>query len=287
MAITAGAVWSTSTRPDLVQRIDPATNRVDALVPLPGAACAGLAVGLGSLWVPVCGARPGIVRIDLARARIQAVLPLEAVVPESGIAVSGDSLWAPLAGTGKLARLDPETGRVRQMIAVAPGTFNPVYADGMIWASSGVRRGITMIDAGAGRAVGRMQLGPQPRFLASGYGALWALNQGNGTIDRIDVRTRARVATIEAHSPGHGGDIAAGEGYVWTSVHGVPLTAIDPRTNRVVRRWTGPGGDSLRVGFGSVWLTDLARGDIVRLSVPALLAASAETAATPRPRPHR
>ncbi len=289
VALTTAGVWAASARPDMVQRIDPRTNRVDARVPLPGTACAGLATGFGSLWVPVCGLRPAIVRIDLARARIQAVLPLEAVVAESGIAIGGDSLWAPLDGTGRLARLDPETGRVRAMVAVARGTFNPLYADGMIWATSGARRSIAMIDPAVGRTMGAMHVGPQPRFLASGFGALWALNQGDGTVDRIDLRTRRRIATIPARSRGRGGDIAAGEGYVWTTVAGTPLTAIDPATNTVVRQWTGPGGDSLRVGFGSVWLTDLKRGDLVRLSVPALLAPApiAAKSAAPARSPRR
>jgi virginiamycin B lyase len=46
----------------------------------------------------------------------------------------------------------------------------------------------------------------------------------------------------------------------------VPLTAIDPRTNKVVRQWVGPGGDSLRVGHNSIWLTNYKQGTLSRFA---------------------
>jgi virginiamycin B lyase len=58
VSITPEAVWVGSTGPFAVHRIDPETNRRVASVRLPGEPCAGLAVGLGSLWVPLCGAVP-------------------------------------------------------------------------------------------------------------------------------------------------------------------------------------------------------------------------------------
>jgi hypothetical protein len=45
---------------------------------------------------------------------------------------------------------------------------------------------------------------------------------------------------------------------------GFPLTKIDPMLNRVVKQWTGPGGDSVRAALGSVWLTDLKGGKVMR-----------------------
>ena len=63
-------------------------------------------------------------------------------------------------------------------------------------------------------------------------------------------------ATIEVGVPGPGGDIAVGEGAVWVSANGKPLSKIDPATNRVVTQYVGKGGDALRVGLGSLWLSN-------------------------------
>jgi hypothetical protein len=62
--VTDDAVWVAVTKPNSVQRIDPATNRVISKVRLPGEACSGLTIGFGSLWVPLCGKKPSLVRID-------------------------------------------------------------------------------------------------------------------------------------------------------------------------------------------------------------------------------
>jgi hypothetical protein len=95
-----------------------------------------------------------------------------------------------------------------------------------------------------------------PRFLTAGEGYVWTLNQTRGTVSKIDPRSRKVVATIDAGLPGPGGDISAGEGAVWLSMPGVPVTTIDPVTNRITAQFSGKGGDALRVGTGFVWLSN-------------------------------
>ena len=102
-----------------------------------------------------------------------------------------------------------------------------------------------------------------------GAGSVWTLNQGDGTVSRVDTKTGKLSAVIEAGLPGTGGEIAYGEGSVWATLLGFPITRIDPATNKVTEQWTGKGGDSIRVGFGSVWLTDLDAGVVWRID-PAL-----------------
>ena len=74
------------------------------------------------------------------------------------------------------------------------------------------------------------------------------------------------MAVIDAGIPGPGGDIASGGGSVWVTMHDVPLTRIDPETNKVVQQWVGPGGDSLRLGHGSLWLTNYKQQTVWRVN---------------------
>ena len=112
------------------------------------------------------------------------------------------------------------------------------------------------MDAKTEKVVATIPVGPTPRFLAAGLGSVWTLNQGDGSVSRIDPATNKVSATIEVGVPGEGGDIAVGEGAVWVTAIGKPLSKIDPATNRVVTQYVGKGGDALRVGLGSLWLSN-------------------------------
>src|SRR5262249_10237376 len=90
--VTDGAIWTASTKPFSLQRIDPVTNQVAAKVGLPGEACSGSAFGFGSVWVPVCGKKPSLVRLDALTNQITAVLPIGPGTPEQGITVRSDSI---------------------------------------------------------------------------------------------------------------------------------------------------------------------------------------------------
>jgi virginiamycin B lyase len=260
--VTNDAVWVASTKPYAVERIDPATNKFVAKVGASGEACSGLASGFGSLWVPLCGNTPALVRIDATKNAISATLPIAPAGPEGGIAASDDSIWIVTDKNGTLNRIDPTTNSVRQKIPIPPGSFNPVFSNGIIWVT-GVESGVlTAVDAATGKVLESLPVGPNPRFLAAGGGSIWTLNQGDGTVSRVDEKSRKVIATIQVGIPGAGGDIGYGAESVWPTVFGVPLTRIDAKTNKVVRQWVGNGGDSLRFGFGSIWLTDYRKGTL-------------------------
>ena len=44
---------------------------------------------------------------------------------------------------------------------------------------------------------------------------------------------------------------------------------VDARTGQIVRQWTGPGGDSLRFGFGAIWLSNYREKTIWRVPLRA------------------
>ena len=274
---TENAVWVAGTKPYSVQRIDPRTNRIIAKVRLSGEACSGLGFGFESVWVPLCGEHPALVRISALTNRITATLPIAPAAAEGGIAASGDSVWMVTDKNGTLSRIDPKANRVRQTVSVPLGSFNPVFSDGIIWVTGFETSVVTAVDASSGSVVLSIAVGPKPRFLTTGAGSIWTLNQGDGTISRIDEKSRKVKATIQAGIPGIGGDICFGEESVWATVFDVPLTRIDARTDKVSRQWVGRGGDSLRVGHGSLWLTDYHRGLLWRIPDSQLSGIPAET----------
>src|SRR5579859_8169360 len=198
VAISSGAVWVGSTSPDAVNRIDPTTNRLVATVALPGEPCAGLAVGFGALWVPLCGKTPRLARVDLASNAVTVTAGVGPPMGEGGVTASPDSVWLVVDKAGTLARIDPATMRVRQRVSLPPGSYNPLYYRGLVWVTNAAGAAVTAVDAASGAVRATIPTGPNPRFLAAGAGAVWTLDQGDGSLTEIDAGTRPPLPAVRS-----------------------------------------------------------------------------------------
>jgi virginiamycin B lyase len=166
---------------------------------------------------------------------------------------------------GTVVRIDPQTNKVRQKLYVPAGSYNPLYSDGQIFITHVDGAEATVLDANSGATLATVPTGPRPRFLAAGAGSVWTLNQGDGTLTRIDTHTHDVRSTTALNTPGHGGDIKFGEGMVWSSFENVPLSIVDTANKSELScQWSGAGGDALDVGHGSLWLTDYKAGTLSR-----------------------
>lgn len=266
MAVTDDAVWVTSSNVNHVVRLDAKTNLPGTIVTV-AKPCAGLALGFGSLWIPSCGDHT-VVRVDAQTGAPQATIAAGPADSEGGIAVGAGSVWIVTSKESDLVRIDPATNAVAAHIRIPAGSFNPIFAYGSIWVSSNAGGTLVRVDPAMNKVIGETPVGPMPRFLTVGAGSIWVLNQGDGTIARVDAQTGKRTAVIAAGIPGLGGEIAFGEGAVWATLFDFPITRIDPETNTVTGQWHGAGGDSIRAGLGSIWLTSLLGAKVWRLPVP-------------------
>ena len=258
------AVWVSNKPKDSVSRLDPKTNTVTATVQVGKGPCSGLAAGFGSLWVPNCGDST-LSRVDLKTNAVTATIKTTIGNSEGGIAAGAGSVWLVTDAKGTLARFDPATNTVVAEVYVAPGSYGLTYGEDAVWVTSTERSTVARVDPRTNLVVETIPVGKSPRFIAAGGGAVWTLNQGDGSVSRIDAKTNKVVATIEVGVPGPGGEIAFGEGSVWVTSFEFPLSRIDPSRNVVVQQFAGPGGDAVRVGLGSVWLSNLRAGNVWRL----------------------
>jgi virginiamycin B lyase len=263
---TEDAVWVTSGRKDIVARLDPKTNTVVTLVEVGKQPCSGLVAAFGTVWVPLCGDK-ALARIDMKTNKVVATLPVGPALSEGGITANADSVWMLSDMKGVLSRIDPETNRVVADIPVPRGSSVVVLGeDNAIWVVSTETSIVARVDPKTNLITDRVSVGPNPRFTTVGGGAIWTLNQGDGTVSKVDVKSKKLITAIDIGGPGGGGEIAYGEGFVWVTLFEIPLTQIDPETNRVVKQWMGPGGDAVRVGHGSVWLSNIRQENVWRLS---------------------
>ncbi|HTW65402.1 MAG TPA: hypothetical protein VME17_12325 [Bryobacteraceae bacterium] len=249
------SVWISNNPKSNISQLDPNTNQVGAVVTVAKKPCSGLAIAFDSVWVPICS--DGTVeRVDPKSKKIVATIPSGVANTEGGITAGAGSIWMPSDAAGMLSRIDPATNKVVSKIPIPEGSFTAVYYSGSVWITSTKKNLLTRVDAKTEKVIAKIPVGPAPRFLSAGLGGVWTLNQGDGSVTRVDPKTNTVAATIAVGVPGPGGDIAVGEGAVWVTAIGKPLSKIDAATNRVVTQYVGKGGDALRAGLGSLWLSN-------------------------------
>ncbi|CAN5390280.1 hypothetical protein BH10BAC4_BH10BAC4_03120 [soil metagenome] len=258
--IEENSVWISNGGLNAVQRIDPNTNTVvtDVKVNEP---CAAITIGFGSVWVMSCGDKT-LLRIDLTNNKIVASIPMTIANDEGSIVAAENGVWILTDRRGILTRIDPMTNAVVSNIQVKPNSFAAMAGFGSIWVTNTGENestdvgSVQRIDPATNQVISTISVGKQPRFLAVGEGAVWTFNQLEGSVTRIDPQTNKVVATIECNVPGTGGDISAGEGYVWVRAKTELLIKINPLTNQIESIF-GPqaGSGAVRAGSGAIWIS--------------------------------
>jgi YVTN family beta-propeller protein len=112
-----------------IWRVDPATNRVTAKVPLSFYPF-GLAVGEGAVWT-AHSETDRLVRIDPATNRIEARIPVGDAPLD--VAVGFGSVWVANFGDGTVSRVDPERRKVVATIKVGPTPEHLAVGEGGVW----------------------------------------------------------------------------------------------------------------------------------------------------------
>ncbi len=225
-------VWVSNNPKSNVTRLDPETNTVRQVVEGLPHACSGLAIGFGSLWVPTCGDH-SLARVDLKTGAVTARIATGVADSEGGIATGAGSVWILTDGHSTLSRVSPETNKVTASVSLPEGCYSAAFGFNAVWVTCTKQNSVIKVDPSTNAVSATIPIGPQPRFLTVGEGAVWTLNQGDGTVSRIDPDSNKVAATVEVGIPGPGGDISAGEGFVWATSFGLPLAKIDPGTNKV------------------------------------------------------
>jgi virginiamycin B lyase len=267
MCIDKSAVWISNSAKDTVVRVDFATNAITNTIPVGSKPCCGLGTGFGSVWVPSCGENQ-IYRVDQQTRKVTARLSIPVANSEGSVGIDENSVWLVSDEQGTLVRLSPSKNRVLARIPTNTGSYAVAVGSGAVWVTSANHDLLCRVDPQNNRVTAQIPVGSAPRFLCTSDEAVWVLNQGDGTVSRVDPLTNRVQATIDVGTPGPGGDIAVGEGAVWVSAVNIPLTRIDPKTNRVTVQYVGKGGDAVRVGHGSVWLGSFVLQELWRVQPP-------------------
>ena len=243
MAAGAGAVWVTGGAEEaILQRIDPASNKVVAAIPLGGRWGADVAVDDKGVWVSIfgLGGRVSVVRVDPVTKRVVVTIPVEGDWLREIFTLDGTVLVRSLVGKrgtlteAVLTVIDPTGNRVvasRRM----DEALGPLAAwDGFVLAGSG--RKLVRIDPRTGRPLGEplpVRKGVSSTSLVPDEGGIWFLGYDPddervpATVDRLDAEAgKIDVSVDPPESP-----IAMAIAYrsIWLLNYEGSLTRIELR----------------------------------------------------------
>jgi virginiamycin B lyase len=252
-AVSPDGLWIPQRDSASIVHLDARNNSPARPVAIGHAPCGALAIAFDTVWATSCDGK-AVVRVHTMYGNVSATAPLPLAAPQLAVAVAASSMWVVTDAKGIVSRIDPSSNAAVAEVYVAAKPAAVAAEDDVVWVTSEAGDTLTRIDAQTNVIVETIKVGPRPGPLAIGEGAVWTLNRGDGSVSRVDSKSNKVANTIKVDESVAKGVIAVGEGAVWLSAPGVPLVRIDPRTNRVTHKFTGPGGGAVVTAHGSLWV---------------------------------
>lgn len=260
---------------DVLARIDAKTNKLGDPIAGFHKLCGGAVSAFGSLWVANCGDQT-VARLETKTGKITATVASGTGTALPAVAATADSVWILSDDKTTLSRIDPQQNQVVAELRLPAGCNSLMFGEGALWVTCPLEDRVLRVDPLSNLVDKRIEVSARPRAIAIGESSVWVLCQKDGKVERIDPKTSKVTKSIELGVPGAEGGIAIGQGSVWVTLAGFPITRIDPGTDKVIQQFYGEGGGTIQVGLNSVWLSNLKEKTLWRLDPKRIAATLAE-----------
>lgn len=179
VAVGAGHVWVAihhGTDHGALERIEPATNRVDGHVPLgpPNQGPGKVTMSGDAVWVAVDGDNV-LARVDPATLEVTKRISVRGVC--GGIAAVGKAIWVAgrICGSG-VTRVDTVKGAAGHTVGLRGMTLGVAADEDSVWVASVLGRDssvLTRLDATSEKVVDQLVFDHQLAGVALGFGSVW------------------------------------------------------------------------------------------------------------------
>jgi len=262
MVVGDGFVWVANHREGSISRIDPRTNET-ATFPIANRGTTWeMALGGGFVWLDQDTGSSDFVtrRIDVRTGKVVGTVPVG-----GRLVFAEGSLWIS-TNEGILYEVDPgnDTPVRTRTVSETDSEQDLAYADGTLW--HGASQGeLIRIDPRTMEIVATVRGVSASKLFTDGHD-LWAADEYEGTISKIDTGSNSVVATVDVGPVTHA---AVAEGMVWARPEADRLLVVDGRTNHVVafRLPSGEYGADVIVGFGSLWIAHFSLNEVWRVEL--------------------
>jgi YVTN family beta-propeller protein len=253
---------------DSVAAIDPATNRVTAVVPT-GIRPGPVASGAGSIWVGNLD-DGSLTRVDTETKRAVSNISLPST--PTAVTFGRGAVWVVDGRLGLLYRVNPRVETVSDPVALGDRSIRSAGAgvdvgEGAVWAAFGDST-IARVDPADLDGVLAGSTDAAPAAVVVAFGSVWVASSGDSTVQRFEPRTFA-AGPIEELTVGRSpSGMAAGVGALWVACTGddyVARVTASLTSSSSVSIPVGDGPTSVAVGAGAVWVADTVAGTVSRI----------------------
>jgi len=214
LAVSPDAVWVANGSEGTISRIDPNADVVVETIDLRGSSELAwnptYAVDAEGEAVWIAAGPHHVVRIDPATNEPAAIIDVGHV--PVGVAFGEEALWVVTVAERAL-RIEPQTNAATTEVAIGyPVALTA--AEKAVWVSDS-RGQVWCIDSDTAAVTQTIRVGRGLVGLCASDGAVWAANNADGTVVRIDPQAGQVVGLVAlGHAPT---DVASWEGTVWVS----------------------------------------------------------------------
>ncbi len=258
-----------------LEKIDAKTGKPGDPVAGVGKPCAGMISAFGSLWVPSCG-DGSLVRLNARSMKPGPKIASGVADVPGAIAADADSVWLLTDKKTTLSRIDPDQNQVVAEMRLPTGCKNLLFAETSLWLLCPSENKVYRVDPEKNVVTKRIDVVAEPQSMVAGSGSIWVLGRKEGKIDRIDPKTNKVSKTIELNVPNADGQLALGEGFLWVTMTGFPLTRINMEEEKVMQQFYGEGGGSILTSTGAIWLSNVRQGTVWKIDPKRVIATLAE-----------
>jgi serine/threonine-protein kinase len=222
----------------------------------------GFAAGQGGLWV---GSPPVVEHVDPQTDTVRGTIVLRSYflrVIETGYRL----VWVAAGTPNSIERINPATDTLLRSVPLPSGGISapPFLAvgEGGVWVGSG--NVVYELDPNDARIRHRIRI-PNLGGVAAGEGSVWALDDIEGLLMKIDPATGKVARSVEI--PGNLDSVAVGGGVVWVvDEHAGTVLVVDPNSLSILGTVrVGTGVQDVQFGAGALWLADGTDDSVTRI----------------------
>ena len=211
------------------------------------------------LAVPQAGSRLAAARSRQARRPGRLIVALAVIAGAVALAAAigfGGGGHGVRVTANSVGILDPAKNTFVDSVPLGEAPTLVTFADGDAWIVNQRGRIVSRIDGGKRRVVDNIATPAPVTGLAAAAGSIWLSSGSDGRIRRIDPAYNRLNDASTRSCEGCGGNLAAGEGALWTTDDFDTLARVDPRTGVPTRApgELGRGAHGVAAGAAGVWV---------------------------------